>query len=80
MSTKELSLAAWIEREGVDAVADALGVEKATVWHWRRGYCLPTAAKRERIVKLSRGAVTVQRMQADYWSDANKRNRNQDKR
>jgi transcriptional regulator with XRE-family HTH domain len=80
MSTKEMSLASWIEREGVEDVAKALGVDKSTVWHWRRGYCLPTAAKRERIVKLSRGTVTVSRMLDDYWSDENKKNRNQDKR
>lgn len=80
MNTKTITLAEWIEKESVNTVSKALRVEKSTVWNWRRGYCLPTADKMERIEKLSKGAVTRQEMVAHYWSDANGKNRNQSKR
>lgn len=72
---KELSLREWIDKRGVYEVADDLKVVPSTVWHWRRGFCLPTYSKLHKIVELSKGAVTIERMTKDFFAVTNKPNR-----
>ena len=68
-----LTLKKWIEKRGVSWVAQALRVHPATVGHWRRGFCLPTPAKMEQIVALSKGAVTYKMIIQAKFNSASKK-------
>lgn len=75
MSRKFISLAEWIEEQGVIKVAKLLRCSAETVRHWRSGYCRPTGARQLLIEKLSEGRVTPAQISADYWAKKNKKNR-----
>lgn len=70
-----LSLLEWIEQEGTDTIAKALGVTRSTINHWKRGYVLPRSEIMIKIRKLSRGAVSIEQMVEAHFAATNKNNR-----
>ncbi len=57
-----MTLKDWIARTGAVEVARLMRCERATVYHWKRGLCLPRSWQMYRIKKLTRGAVTYDSM------------------
>lgn len=68
---RKLSLNEWIEKMGRTYVARELEVERASVCHWIKGKALPRTHQMIKIKKLSRGAVTIDRMVEDYHANKN---------
>lgn len=68
MSKKKLTLRDWIDHQGIDQVAKKLKATRATVRHWRRGYCLPKSDQMLKIKKLSRGRLTIDSMVEAHFS------------
>lgn len=54
---KKIPFIKWISVVGVNDLAEALGVDPATVRHWRRGQGFPRVEQMRLIKKLSKGQV-----------------------
>lgn len=63
-------LGEWIDKVGVNIVAQAFCLERSTVRKWRDGSQLPKALHMYAIVKLSHGVVKYEDM-IDVWADNN---------
>ncbi len=48
----------WIEEKGVDALAQTLRVDPATIRHWKARRCDPRVEHIRALVKLSKGRLT----------------------
>lgn len=66
---KTVTLKDWINGIGVVEVAKLLGVQEATVRHWRRGANLPSDQLKQKIKKFSRGTVTYDEMIDRYFKN-----------
>lgn len=60
MSKKVSAFKLWIDKEGTKKVAEILGVQRATVSHWRVGRCLPRTDQMKLIKKVSNGFVSYE--------------------
>lgn len=71
MAKQNVSLRDWINANGVQAIAELLGVEDSAVRHWRRGHCLPRAEQMREIKRVSKGQVSYESM-IDVFFEARK--------
>lgn len=69
MANKGTSLKDWIAHHGIAVVAGKMGTSCTTIRHWRRGHCLPKSDQMLKIMQLSRGQVSADRMIKDYYSN-----------
>ena len=60
MPKKRTVFKEWIEEQGVEELTRKLNVEKNTINYWRAGFSIPRPWQMQKIVKLSRGAVSYQ--------------------
>jgi hypothetical protein len=65
----------WIDEITVNELASLMRVDRATVRHWRTGWVLPRDDQKLKIYVLSRGAVGLQKMIEDHYSEENKKRR-----
>ncbi len=63
---KPLTLHEWIEETGPRQVSYLLKVDVRSVFHWRRGVCLPRPEQMALIRKYSHGAVSCDVMVSAY--------------
>ena len=70
-----IGLKEWIEKEGVQTVSKVLRVDESTVRHWRRGWVLPKATQMQKIVAITKGAVSYASMIETHLAPSNKKNR-----
>lgn len=62
MAVKKRTLREFFDEIGHPQCAILFKVDISSIRNWRRGYCLPHVGAMERIVKLSKGAVTYEEM------------------
>lgn len=52
----------WIEKKGVDYLAQRLDVHRATILHWKAGRCDPRVEHLRLLKRLSRGMLSYEQM------------------
>lgn len=67
-----MKLKSFITSYGPKKLAQALGVDDATVSQWKMNKAFPRPAHLKGIVKLSKGAVTYESMVNDFLQRKNK--------
>ncbi len=70
-----MTLKEWITRTGAVEVARLMRCERASVYHWARGLCLPRSQQMHRIKTLTKGAVTYDSMIDGFVAKSKKRSR-----
>lgn len=59
---KKIKFKEWIDKEGVERVAEKLGVTPGAVHHWRTGRFIPLARHLIQINAMSKGRVSVEQI------------------
>ena len=63
-----MSLKDWIKKKGAIEVARLMNCDKAGVYKWGRGHCLPKSSQMYRIKRLTKGAVTYDSMIETFYA------------
>lgn len=61
-----MTLRNWILKNGIRPLAREFDVDHSRIWHWKERKSLPNAHAMLRIVKVTKGEVTLEEMIADW--------------